>query len=461
MEKYLLSDPISNVFNRVCGVQKRIRSVILGFCSEITRYFNIKIGVNIDEKIDEEQLVTIKNNYPCLNEMNLDTFQKMITMFKNIRNVSAHLFFYEDVMYDNDVRFFQERILPPSFCNHKKGKITMYGIAYFLSFLLQKYNIWPFITSYFSHELFNEIPNKGIDGLKRGHLNELIKVAGVGQMIDIDGMPPMVANYLNDTNRRWIINIFFDIEDIVKKHNGNITKGWSFYNTIKSEPDFVAADGFVDKLRELRNALFHGYGLFDVVNNQSRSFVLDINYITSILFDLKEICLKNIDKYKFILTDIYFYAKAMLHYYYLRLVEITYKILDKRLLTDDKVESRINNSLSAYNNSQKISDETMRNISDLITYDDVEWDLSKSKFTDFIVRNTRLKTLEVIQIKCENGIQIGEYKSDQKEMYLCNVTLEKEYQNKICGKYLDELIAEPVRTVSKYIEIKRVEVETK
>ena len=69
---------------------------------------------------------------------------------------------------------------------------------------------------------------------------------------------------------------------------------------------------------------------------------------------------------RLILNDISYFGQNFFNYYVLRLVEVSFKILDNRLLTEDKLESRLANMDNAFERFIKVDAKAFEMFSELI-----------------------------------------------------------------------------------------------
>ena len=104
-------------------------------------------------------------------------------------------------------------------------------------------------------------------------------------------------------------------------------------------------DDIKKNINNLRNYWLHGKLLNDVIIDGNKTFKFDLNLIIDTLALLKnKIQINSI--YKDIICDIDEFGQSLFNFYILRLIEVSHKILDVRLLTCEKLDDCPNSSIS-------------------------------------------------------------------------------------------------------------------
>ena len=68
----------------------------------------------------------------------------------------------------------------------------------------------------------------------------------------------------------------------------------------------------------------------------------------------------------------------------------------------------------------------------------VNYKITGAKFQDNISRHIKTEQLIIYHLHSNNGFQIGKLHTDANDLYLANLNISPEFQNKINGKYLSE-----------------------
>ena len=126
------------------------------------------------------------------------------------------------------------------------------------------------------------------------------------------------------------------------------------------------------------------------------------------------------------------------------MVELSYKVLDSRLLTEDKVESRIQKLNQAFLRFSKTDVNYLDLAGKLIDPEHMKFYVTASKFLDKMPRKTICDNLKIIKLHSTSGFEIGKYKTYQQDLYLVSIDLRERFQNTINGKYLDKFETENI-----------------
>lgn len=157
MVKFSLNDSIDSVYSVVDKKVLGIKASVINLCSDIDRYFRLVLSIDICDYLDEEQYDRVIGLFPSLSCMSIEQFNRFINMIKNIRTINAHLHLRKPIFIDDDLEYVLSSLVKPQYKVRVNNKLTMYGQMYVLIFISQKYNLWPFITSYYRNAYFDEI----------------------------------------------------------------------------------------------------------------------------------------------------------------------------------------------------------------------------------------------------------------------------------------------------------------
>lgn len=443
--KLTLESEVKASYTTVNNRTKMLKIAVVVFCADIDRTFREVTKINIREQADEETFNKVKQSFFNLRGMTLDQFNRALILFITIRDINAHLYMKKPIFIDEDLIEYFSKIAKPIKAIAIERKLTMFGMAYVLSFFAIRYQIWNFCAHFFKTSYFEDVGKNGPSEYQ-SYFNAYVKHRAVrynnpGYVDNVD------VPYLNATYRNNIVNIIFEMERA--SFNKIKSTPYELYGSFQSLMSKISVlngkDELISSISNLRNAILHGFLLFDdfTMNDNQTTINLTPNYIINVLLKVKEAV--SVDSnYEEVVASIEQFGTDLLHNYALRLVEVSHKIIDKRLLTAEKLDSRIDNIRSAYERLNTINRERCKNASLLVGGKPVDWTVWQSKFLDFIPRPLFTKTLKIIQLNSEVGFKIGDFVSKQKQIYLVDTETNLEYQNTINGKYLKDIKLEKI-----------------
>ena len=245
MGKQLLTNTLEKIF-KSCTEQNLIviKSAFLSLCAAIERYFKSYFNISLNKKFSNSDLQNIFEIFPKLSQLSVEQFNRFILVFINIRNICAHLYVAKPIYLDTDLKDFMLNYGNNLYPLEMNGRITIYGAVVFLSFLSQKYMIWPFCTSFFKITIFNEI---GINGSEMSSFQiNMQKVlnqnCGIGKTLigeqNIYQISKADLQFLNDTLKRSLTSIFFDLERCFSVRKYRYPKDNSFTYKLRTSGNF-------------------------------------------------------------------------------------------------------------------------------------------------------------------------------------------------------------------------------
>jgi hypothetical protein len=177
----------------------------------------------------------------------------------------------------------------------------------------------------------------------------------------------------------------------------------------------------------------------EVVLPNGEKKIFDLTDTMETMYLLKETLIWY-EKYDPITEQVDSFGKALLDFKVLRLVELSYKVLDSRLLKKDKFDSRLEQLLRGFENFNSIGDEYYRKASALLFDGPLSWKLSWEKFSDadYRQRETCVEELKIIVLRSDSGFDIGGNHTDLKTLVFCDVTFPLFYSLKINGHRISE-----------------------
>lgn len=442
MSKISLNDSLCSAYSVVNDTVIGIKSSVMNVCSDIDRYFRLMFNLNVTDSLFDYEFDKVKRIFPRLSDMSIWQFNRLLEVFNNIRNVNAHLYLCKSIQIDEDIEEYLSNIVEPTYPISVNGELTTYGQAYILCFLSQKYILWPFFTSYFKCSNFGEICNLGGKGMSDFQVAEQHKIqnyCGIGKPIYPDNKKSMDWQFMNDLFKKHMTKIVFQFEKEAINAEQPTEYSWSLLEGLKKSNMFSKNKEVLHLIVFLRNCWFHGNNLNDEIIYNRTNQKFDYNFVFNSFYKIKN-CLLKTKSFKSVLKELNNFASSSINFYCLRLVEVSYKILDNRLLTEDKLDSRFDNIETAYTRFLNTDKDFYKLSCKLVEPDDLLFSISASKFLDNVPRKTKCRDLKIININSKNGFDIGGFHTDKTNITLASIALNKDFQNKINGHYLDEYI---------------------
>ena len=442
MKKVSLNETLNCTYRVIDKEVISIKSSVISICSDIDRYFRLKFNFNIsNDELDIDKYFEIINEFPSLKGLLLSQFRHLLMVFTNIRDLSAHLHLCRDVEIHDDLKNYLIKIIKPKYDISINGKLTAYGQAFILSFLSQKYNLWNFYTTYFKRTHFIEMYNmsgKEVSSFQTNEQHLMQKYCGIGKPINTTSCSNIEYQYLNNLLKKHMTDIIFNLEKECSNTRKSKNKAKSLSRYLNSSYEFDLDDESYKLSIILRNSWFHGVMLDECMNCNNENSLLSFEFVMNSLIKIKSTLKRNESKFYNSIVSINEFANAILNFYVLRLVELSYKILDSRLLTEDKVESRIKQLSNAYNRLIDTDTSYLHLAGRLIDPEYMEYRVAGAKFLDNLTRTTICENLKIIKLHSYNGFEIGDFKTEKQDLFIVLVDLDLKYQNKINGINLND-----------------------
>ncbi|MGM9813915.1 MAG: hypothetical protein ACI32C_03310 [Candidatus Enteromonas sp.] len=455
--KLTLKKTIKKNYKIITEPLLEVKSAFIAVCADIDRYIRISTGCEIREELDEATVGKLKEIFPCLSEMTVDQWNRLILVFLNIRNDNAHLYQNKPVYIDEDILAYLNALVEPEMDVVADGnELTVYGAYYVLVFLSQRFQLWTFITPLLRGQNFDDMSKKEFHDFQISSQHLLQEYCGTGKPIGNNGGTCMThLMHINDTLRRELTSVFIRLE-VVAIDRGFVAQYSPSFRTVISNIEEIEEGSELSKrLIELRNTWFHGHWLEDeVVLPDGKTKKFDFYETIDTLRMLRE-TLVDYERYDSVTSQIESFGKALLDFKVQRLVEVSYKLLDSRLLTASKFDERIDNLGKAYSAFASTDERFLEAAASLLGNDPVVWKISAAKFSnaDSFPRKTITSELRVIILVDDNGFDIGGFHTDRKTLTLCDVDLPPDYCNTINGKPLKDYKLIPLEDVCRKIKL--------
>ncbi len=454
--KVFLRDNLDDAYRALGHDLAGFKSALLGLCIDIDRYLNIICQIDISEDADQEKFDKALKILPRFKSLSLEQFNRYLSLFRDIRVENAHYYLASPIHFDEDLEKFVRENAMVSLCRTSyQGNISVYGTVLVLALLSQKYMIWPFCTAFFENRYFFEITKheRGQFIKQQQSFLELLCGNGKPSQQDEKRYSDPSKHYINDTLKRTLTSVFFDLEAMVIGEEGHLRKWMPSFKTLLEDAELFDKE-LASQITWLRNQWFHGTFVGDqvVYENETRPFTLEL--VLKILNDLLKDVKSGESKPEQLVNDLNNASQAFFDFNVLRIVEVSYKILDSRLLMEEKLESRLNNAAFAFDKMMRASEELYEAFAGLRSDAFLSWKLKPAKFQDGTKpRKTLTANLKVFKIHCDSGFEIGEFKTSRQDIILADVDLEEEFANKVNGMDMPSLQGKEVGHLSKFITI--------
>lgn len=459
MRKKSLQLTLDKYYTKISEASIATKAATIALCADIERYFRIAFNIYLDKEIEEQDFRKITTIFPKLSGLNIKQFNELILIFINIRRVNAHLFLSKAIYLNQDIKKFIKENCNILYPIENNNKITLYGSIVILSLLSQKYMIYPFCTSFFKLQYFLEVGDSGKEMANFQMLmqNNLNNNCGISKQLPIEASQFSKVDllYINDTLKRTLTLIFFDLEMVFARYTHSVSRTVSLYTMLKTSGIF--SQELIDKIIKIRNCWLHGCYISEKIKFNEEILEFSLEFVIEVLIELLEIIKKYPNDFTKVINQIASLGKSFLDFYVLRIIELSFKIIDKRLLIQEKLDDRLDMLSKAFDRFVVIGPDLFELISKLISKDNIKWRLNGNKFTDKRKREFICSNLKIAKIYCPNGFIIGDYKTDRQNIVLALVQLRDENKNLINGYDINNINYFGEKEYSNFISIINIE----
>ncbi len=455
VDKKSLQNTFKQAYSSINQQTITIKSILLAFCADIERFFKSRLNLDIHKPLLTEAISSIHQYFPLLKNLTQDQLNRLLIVLVNVRNSNAHLHTNRNVYLDVDLRDYFFELAKPQFEVSIENKITIYGSFYILVFLSQKYQLWNICSLLFRSNLFIEVDKKTMGNLQISTQHYFQDFCGKGKPIYAAGASQYgktQTQWLNEINKRYLTDLFFDLEMAMYPSTDANFEATNFATMSFSSPLFEKEPTLRAEISKIRNLWFHGAWLFDTIMVNDQPIQFDFPLIFGLLLKLKNFF---IDKpgYETVIKDIHNYGAAIYDFFCLRLIEVSYKILDRRLLTLEKIDTRATDSMLAYQRLLSVNEQIFIDAGELINKKEIKWIIIPDKLSDRKVRTMGTDCLDVYHLHSVSGFDIGDFHTDAKDIALVKIRLQDEFVLKVNGKYLNEFPIQEERMIGTRIRI--------
>lgn len=429
---------VKQAYSQADNATIRLKSSMIGLCSETDRIFRTFFDIDIFNKISESDFAKIKNLFPNFNLLNLEQFNRLLFTFISIRDLNAHLFFNKPIFIDEDIIEFIKKIINPQYSLNFGKEATIYGMLCVCLLFCNKNQLWSLNVDIIRPNIIKNINGENIAYCQKEF--QLIHNSLTGNMNPLKPKNYYFLDSLDYTHfieniKKQLTKLIFDLEKASNQSRSMSSKPPRTKELLLNFDCMKTNDSLLGEIVELRNIWLHGYRLFDKVKTADKEYVFDLDYLFKVLKNIKSTF--NSKKYSPILEDIDNCGNFMIDFFALRLVELTYKIIDNRIFKSEKGLERIIKSVDAYSRMMRPEASYYKSAFELLDKEKI-WAVNKNKFEDFKFRGFQGNKLTIYEFTFKNGVSINNEHYDVSEMVLVETDLPLNVQIKINGKYLEE-----------------------
>lgn len=198
-------------------------------------------------------------------------------------------------------------------------------------------------------------------------------------------------------------------------------------------------ENIITQITKLRNCWFHGAFLGDAIEYGNEEIYFTFEFVLNTLKNILDALTKSHINCNSVIKDINLLGQALFNFYILRILECSYKILDKNLLEFDKFEERLDNSYKAFIKMTSIDKNLYSLFSNLIASNELEFVLNGYKFSDKKKRIFNATNLKIAKIHSSTGFKIGDCISQRTDIILAIVSIKDEDRNMVNGYSLENI----------------------
>ncbi len=447
--KLSLSQPISQGFRSLSNVANSAKAILLSACASSERMAR-QSGIAFSDGLPNYVRAELDALYPIKSHLSSAKWKELVDAFLGLRNFVAHSGIGYPIYLDLDLAETLSEIVSPEYpIATDKGELTMYGTAYVIGFFCAKDAMSSFAAGFFHRDIFRDVPPPKLAEVMVRFLKSFKKYCGTESTKSTRNEVS-----LNDILRRRLGEVFLRMESIGKSTKRPSTKHFS--HAAKHRFGFRKDDPLVEKLILLRNSWFHGCKIGEPLHGDANE-IFDIPYVTGVLSEFRD---KASSKKRFgsTLKSIEALGESLLEFRLLRLLELSYKILDSRCSSQEKLDERIDNLTNAYHAVCTLNLEYYACASSLISSEDISWSIAGAKFSgsDSKRRTTIAFELKIVLLCSDVGFDIGPFHTDRTFVPICLANIYDAYELPIDGVRLSEMALSKVRTICSRVGVYQV-----
>lgn len=434
MKKLNFLDPSTIAYDKIDENVMEIKSGITSLCADIQRFFKLRFNVVLTEKTPIDINDTFVQTFPALATITPLQLEQLKYLFCKIRTVNSYLFLNIPLIVPAELQEFFDTFPAPQYPITVNGELTVYGMIYTLAFFSQKNQIGSFIVDYFQSKYFINFLKRQTSAIQTSTQRYLYTLCGKGKPNFTYEQPfeRIDAQNFNDLYRRNLTKILFGIEKCILKWNVSTKKEPPFHYLLANNEPFCSHNALTFDIIKLRNYCFHGVALFDKINQNEENNLFTLERLIHILIRLKHL-LKNYPDYAYALQLIAEFGEKLIRFPLLRAVEESYKLLDKNLLDEEKIDSKIDFLHKFTERLEHLPPNYFEMAIELLDKDEISYAVNPSRFSDLLPREMQTEHLKIIKLTSEQFIKIDEFTSSHKEFFFILVDIADENYSVING----------------------------
>jgi hypothetical protein len=403
-------------------------------CADIQRFFKFRLNVILTDKTPIDINDDFIKTFPVLAKITPLQLEQLQYLFCKIRTVNSYLFLNIPIIIPAELQEFFKTLPTPQYQIVSGDELTVYGMLYVLAFFSQKYQLNAFISEYCQSKYFFNFLKNQTGEMQTTMQHYFGAICGKGKA-DVTCEKPFektdVVSF-NDLYRRQLTKILFGIEKCILKWNLSTKKEPKFPYLLSCNEPFRRHNQITTQIIKLRNYCFHGAALFDEIIDNHEPVCFTLDYLTSTLIRLKNL-LKNEPDYAYVLQLISEFGEKLMRFPLLRAVEESYKLLEKKLLDEEKLDTKIETLFRLTERLEYLPPNYFDTAEALIDKDEISFPVNASRFPDLLPREMKTEHLKIVKLTSDSRIKLGEFTSLHKEFYFVFVDIADENYNAING----------------------------
>ena len=138
--------------------------------------------------------------------------------------------------------------------------------------------------------------------------------------------------------------------------------------------------------------------LFDEFKVDGETLTFSFDYFIPILIKLKKL-LTGVSGYEYVLQLINELGEKLVQFFLARMIEESYKVLDKRIFNEQKINSKIETLNKFMTRLENIGKDNFEMAVQLIGKEEISYSVNTSRFSDLMPRDTKTSLLKIVKIK--------------------------------------------------------------
>ena len=262
----------------------------------------------------------------------------------------------------------------------------------------------------------------------------MLKICGKGKIV-FNTQPPFDikdAENFHTTYKKHLTKIFFALEKCILNWRLSSQNCVAFSDLLFRNEPFSKNSKLNKDIAKLKKYCFNGTLVLDEVTENGQTSIFTVKDFVSVMENLKNL-LRGNENYSSVVSLISELGEKMICFGVIRLIEESYKVLDKGLFIADKLHAKIETLKRLEHRFISIGTEYFDLGAKLIDKPEIDYVVNACHFSDLLPRRMSSALLKIVKITSENFISVGEQHSTSKQLCFALVDVEREQMNTING----------------------------